>query len=192
MISEYLLQENGIYIYVEVVRSQRRTIGLELKADGRAVLRIPKRLSDRSARAFLDQKRDWLFQKETARRKKAEQWKDSRMPAYEDLTASEKRKIRQKFIEKASYYGAEMGVSFGRVSVRNQRTRWGSCSSDGNLNFQYRLYYLPEELMDYVVIHELAHRRHMNHSPAFWAEVARICPDYKKRMKMLRQIPLSP
>jgi hypothetical protein len=81
-----------------------------------------------------------------------------------------------------------MGITYGRISVRDQKTRWGSCSSKGNLNFNYRLYYMPQHLMDYVIIHELSHRRQMNHSKLFWAEVQKYCPDYKKCVNELNTI----
>ena len=185
MISEYLLQENGVFIYVEVVSSKRRTIGLSLKAEGHAVLRAPKHFTDQDVRRFLEMHRDWLFRKNAEIKKRAEALQDYQIPPFAELRAADRRRIREKFEEKAAFYAARMGVSYGRITVRDQRSRWGSCSSKGNLNFNYRLYYLPEELLDYIVIHELAHRLHMDHSPAFWAEVAKLCPDYKKRRKML-------
>ena len=84
-----------------------------------------------------------------------------------------------------------MGITFGRITVRNQKTRWGSCSEKGNLNFNYLLYFLPEELLDYVVVHELAHRRHMNHSGEFWAEVGKYFPEYKECRKKLKKIGIN-
>ncbi|WP_460006707.1 M48 family metallopeptidase [Methanogenium cariaci] len=81
----------------------------------------------------------------------------------------------------------EMGVSYGRCSIRMQKTRWGSCSSAGNLNMNLRLYALPIHLRDYVVVHELAHRKELNHSPAFWSEVAAYYPAYRNAEADLRR-----
>ncbi len=112
--------------------------------------------------------------------------KQTGAPPFGQLSAGEKRRIRKTFEEKVTYYSRLMGVSVGRIAIRNQRTRWGSCSSKGNLNFNYQLCYMPERLLDYVVIHELAHLRQMNHSRAFWQEVEKFCPDYKTLRKELR------
>jgi hypothetical protein len=92
------------------------------------------------------------------------------------------------FLERLRLYAPRMGVTYNRVTIRNQKGRWGSCSAKGNLNFNYRLHYLPEELMDYVVVHELAHRIHMDHSAAFWAVVEAYDPDYRNCQKRLREI----
>lgn len=80
-----------------------------------------------------------------------------------------------------------MGVSYGRVSIRDQRTRWGSCSGKGNLNFNWKLSLVPDEILDYVVVHELAHRIEMNHSANFWREVEKILPDYRERRMWLKE-----
>ena len=102
-------------------------------------------------------------------------------------TARDKNSSRKLIEQRAAYYAAKMGIAYGRISMRNQKTRWGSCSSDGNLNFNCRLLYVPLELLDYVVVHELAHRRHMNHSAEFWKEVEKYLPDYKERKARLKQ-----
>ena len=80
-----------------------------------------------------------------------------------------------------------MGVSYGRISIRAAKTRWGSCSADGNLNFHWKLVLMPPEILDYVVVHELAHRREMNHSDRFWAQVERVLPDYRERRRWLKE-----
>ena len=108
-------------------------------------------------------------------------------PPLKDLPASERKRVRDIIVRRVNYYCAYMRVSVGQVAVRSQKTRWGSCSTKGNVNFNYLLAYMPEELLDYVVIHELAHRRYMNHSKDFWSEVEKYCPDYKKRRKELKE-----
>lgn len=93
---------------------------------------------------------------------------------------------RDIFCRKTEYYARIMGVTYGRISIREQKTRWGSCSSRGNLNFNWRLILAPEEVLDYVVVHELAHRREMNHSKAFYAVVESVLPHYHAARKWLR------
>ena len=80
-----------------------------------------------------------------------------------------------------------VGVTVGRVTIRNQRTRWGSCSAKGNLNFNCLLMLCPENVRDYVVVHELCHRLEMNHSPRFWADVEAVLPDYREPKRWLRE-----
>ena len=92
---------------------------------------------------------------------------------------------------RTGYYARKMGVTYGRISIREQKTRWGSCSSEGNLNFNCRLLFVPDRIVDYVVIHELAHRRFMNYSKAFWKEVEKYMPDYKEQKKLLSRFAIK-
>lgn len=110
------------------------------------------------------------------------------IPAPQELTQNQIEQMKLEFETKTKKYAAQMNVTYGRITIRNQQTRWGSCSSKGNLNFNYRLFFLPEELRDYVIVHELAHRRQMNHSKLFWAEVEKVLPDYKVRRQALKRI----
>ena len=87
--------------------------------------------------------------------------------------------------ERTDHYARLMGISYGRITIREQKTRWGSCSSKGNLNFNWKLVLMPMDLLDYVVVHELAHRREMNHSKDFWRIVEEVLPDYRERRKRL-------
>ena len=87
---------------------------------------------------------------------------------------------------KVKHYAGLMNVQYGRITIRNQKTRWGSCSSKGNLNFNCLLMLAPDEVVDYVVIHELCHLIDMNHSKAFWKQVEQMMPDYQKHRKWLK------
>jgi len=116
---------------------------------------------------------------------------------YTGLTAAERRRLetlekryrtaaRARFESRAEYYQKFTGGYYSSITVRDQKTRWGSCSSRGTLSFNYRLIFAPPEVLDYVVVHELCHLTHMNHSKDFWNMVARIMPDYKAHKQWLR------
>ena len=96
-------------------------------------------------------------------------------------------KLRPVLMHRVALYAACMGVTYGKITIRNQKTRWGSCSAAGNLNFNWRLALLPEDLMNYVIVHELAHRLEMNHSARFWTQVENILPDWRERRRRLRE-----
>ena len=91
------------------------------------------------------------------------------------------------FRSRAEFYAPYLGVTFGRVSVKDQRTVWGSCTREGNLNFNWRLTMAPPEVLDYLVVHELAHRLEMNHSRRFWAVVERVCPGHRAQRRWLKK-----
>ncbi len=184
---------------IEVIRSIRRTISLEITSVG-IRLRIPRRLSDLERDIFLQKHAGWLKKKLAARTKRQQGdgygniddvkpfsgMGTDRFPVYAELPAKDKAVIKKAFEDRVSYYADIMGVSYNRITIRDQKTRWGSCSSKGNLNFNFRLYYMPQHLMDYVIVHELSHRRHMDHSKEFWNEVGRFYPEYKKCVEELR------
>ena len=88
---------------------------------------------------------------------------------------------------RTGYYARKMGVTYGRISIREQKTRWGSCSSVGNLNYNWKLVLMPPGVLDYVVVHELSHIGNMNHSRRFWQRVASVLPDYQMRQRCLKQ-----
>ena len=177
-------------IRVEVVYSRRRTLGLEVRADGRVILRAPKGLSNQAVMDFVKERQAWIVQKwfetERIRRQKAE-----RPPRdYEQnpaLEAQYRKEARRRITERAAYFAEKMGVDYGRIAIKAAKTRWGSCSARGNLNFHWKLILMPPAILDYVVVHELAHRIEMNHSPRFWTQVERILPDYRERRRWLKE-----
>lgn len=103
------------------------------------------------------------------------------------LEAWYRRQGRRVFAERVAYWNAQFGFSYGRIAIRDQKSRWGSCSRQGNLNFNWRLLLAPLAVLDYIVIHELAHLKEGNHSPRFWALVAEKCPNYREQRDWLRQ-----
>jgi len=99
-----------------------------------------------------------------------------------------KEQARSLVHSRLQYFAPLCAVSYKKVAIRNQKRSWGSCSSLGNLNFSYKLLFLPTCLRDYIIVHELCHLKEMNHGPKFWAEVALVMPEYKQYVKELRQM----
>ena len=162
-----------------LVRSRRKTLAIQINPDGSVLLRCPQRLPRREAEAFLERKRPWIEKHLSAR-------KPVTPLTQEELTRLT-AKAKTVLPAQVRHWAQRMGLTFGRVTIRSQRTRWGSCSAKGNLNFNCLLMLCPERVRTYVVIHELCHRRQLNHSAAFWAEVARYCPDYPDSRQWLKE-----
>ncbi len=173
-------------IEYEIVRSSRRTISIQLREDGSVLVRSPYAVSDRTIRQFVESKSDWI---ESARKKLLA--RAETLSKVEPLTEAELRQLAEQAAERipgrVAHFAPLVGVSYGRITIRAQKTRWGSCSAQGNLNFNCLLMLCPAEVLDSVVVHELCHRKEMNHSPAFYREVYRVFPEYDKWHKWLKQ-----
>ena len=100
---------------------------------------------------------------------------------------SYREKARAILTDKTEYYGRLIGVTYNRIRIADQKTRWGSCSSRGTISYNWHLILLPENILDYVVVHELCHLLEMNHSPRFWSQVEKILPDYRERRNWLKK-----
>ena len=162
---------------IEIIKSRRKTLSLEVRPDGRVVVRAPLRAPKYAIREFVEKHEAWLEK----HLKQAEEWREQKKQV-EKLTESEIRTLAEKALEvipeRVRYYAPLIGVTYGRITIRNQRTRWGSCSAKGNLNFNCLLMLTPPEVLDSVVVHELCHRREMNHSGRFYEEILKVFPDY--------------
>ncbi len=172
---------------IELIRSKRKTISIEITPEARVIVRAPKYASVSEINRVIGEKADWIHKHlrkmEELQRKRAEE--PVEVLSSQDiklLTTRAKRIIPQR----VRYYADLMGVKYGRITIRMQKSRWGSCSSKGNLNFNCLLMRTPDEIIDYVVVHELCHLKEMNHSPRFWAEMEKVFPDYKDRRKWLK------
>ena len=165
-----------------LTRSRRKTMAIHLHPDGTVEVRCPTRMKKADIDAFVREKQPWI-------RKHLAVLADR--PPLRPLTPSEIRTLAQQaaqFVpQRAAYFAPKIGVTYGRITIRAQRTRWGSCSAKGNLNFNCLLMLTPPEVLDYIVVHELCHRKEMNHSPKFWAEVEKILPNYKEQKHWLKQ-----
>ncbi|MCF0137970.1 MAG: M48 family metallopeptidase [Oscillospiraceae bacterium] len=163
----------------EIIRSGRRTLTLQIKG-GRVIVRAPFSVSEKQIADFVSKNSGWIEK----HLEKAVQ--SSTQKLTETELAELYEKARTYIPQRAAYYAPLVGVSCGRISIRCQRTKWGSCSGKGNLNFNCLLMLAPPEVIDSVVVHELCHLKHMDHSERFYAEVLRVLPDYRSRYKWLR------
>lgn len=173
---------------VTVIRTNRKTVAIQVNSDLSVTVRAPRRASQKDIERILKEKEAWIL-------KHVEQIREKKV-AYdamevEPLTNEEIHELADKALkyipERAAYFAKLIGVDYGCITIRNQKSRWGSCSSKGNLNFNCLLMLTPVEVIDYVVVHELCHRKEMNHSQKFWAEVAKIMPDYQEKRKWLKE-----
>lgn len=170
------------HISYGLIRAQRKTMALKVSEAGTVTVRIPYGVRPEEADRFVEAHVDWIRKRIAECRERA-----AARPAYTDREREAgKRLAKELLLKKCRYFAERMGVSYGTVTVREQKTRWGSCSAKGNLNFNWKLVLMPPEILDYVVVHELAHRLQMNHSAAFWAEVGKILPDYRERRQWLK------
>lgn len=172
---------------ITLIRSRRKSLAIEITPELQVVVRAPAQMPVREINAFVQEKDDWIrahLQRMAEKKRLREQCREQALSKEElqELAAQAMKLIPQK----VRYYAQIIGVTYGRITIRNQRTRWGSCSGKGNLNFNCLLLLMPEEVLDYVVVHELCHRKEMNHSARFWEEVEKILPDYRQRRKWLK------
>ncbi len=233
----FLSFEDGSGYPYEIIKSDRRTMALQVKKGGEVVVRIPKGLSFRSGHELVQKNKSWIYThmkgiQASLKKKEEFHWEDGakvllwgksyilrvvsdywrksfrvsiregelilagpvekqagpelEMVIKEVMKLFYRQEARKYLEKKTAGWAADMKIGYSRIAVRDQATRWGSCSTKGNLNFNWRLVLLPEGLADYVVVHELAHRIHMNHSRAFWGVVEGKLPDYRLRRKLLK------
>jgi predicted metal-dependent hydrolase len=158
---------------------------LAVYSDGRLVVTAPQALRQSGIESFILQKSKWLLDKlEFFRQQPVQIFTKERKKDYYKHRAGALKLVKMRL----EYFNRLYAFKFNRISIRNQKTRWGSCSQKGNLNFNYKIVFLPEKLADYLIVHELCHLRELNHSRRFWDLVARAVPDYKSARTELKKI----
>ena len=194
----------------QVRKSKRRTMSLEIKQDGGVLVRVPKMTPDFLIKKFVQQHGEWIEQKRSQAIKRhrlvlnkhfvpgekflflGEEYDlklglASQDKAREVFEKWYKQEFRGLINERVEYFANMFGYKYDRLRISSAKSRWGSCSSNKTLSFVWRLVMAPMEVIDYVVVHELAHLKHMDHSARFWAEVERMMPDYKEHKAWLKE-----
>ena len=171
---------------IEIIRSKRKTMSLEVTKELIVLVRAPYFVPQKEIEQFVESKTLWIEKSLAKMKQRKEETK-----SVEHLSNEEIRHLANEALavipDKVAYYAEKIGVTYGRITIRNQKTRWGSCSGKGNLNFNCLLMLTPERVLDYVIVHELCHRKEMNHSERFWKEVEKVMPDYKEQREWLKE-----
>lgn len=169
-------------IFYQIKKHKRaRKIKVAVHNTGEVVVTVPFFISRKKGEDFLKTKIAWICQ----RVPENNQASKLRRQSQKDYLV-QKEKARSLITSKVEQFNQFYKLPVKKIFIRNQKTRWGSCSSQGNLNFNYKLINLPEKLSDYIVVHELCHLKELNHSQKFWQLVSQTIPDYKERRRILR------
>ena len=177
---------------IELIRSSRKSIAIEIDRDLKIKVRAPQRMNQNQIMRFVKEKEQWI-RLHLAKMIQLQKMQEKEMTDTQraTLTPEDLQRLmvlaRREIPVHVKYFAEQMGVTYGKITIRNQKTRWGSCSQIGNLNFNCHLMEMPTEILDYVVVHELCHRKQMNHSRLFWMEVEKVLPDYQVRQRWLKQ-----
>ncbi len=174
---------------IEIIKSKRKSVAIEIKTNLRIIVRAPLYMSNRAIESFIEEKKDWILKSiKTVKERNEKHKQKEKLPCFSSLEIKElTQKAKQIIPQRTEYFANIIDVKYNRISIRHQSTRWGSCSSKKNLNFNCLLVLCPQEITDYVIVHELCHLRHPNHSKAFWNEVFKFCPEYKKHREWLKK-----
>lgn len=173
-------------IKCEIIRSRRRTSRIEINSEGIIRLRVPLRTTKKRALEIIEENREWIEKHLTValrEKKKVE----SLSPLTDEDICRLKKEAEKYIFSRTAYYAAIIGVSYGKITIRCQRKRWGSCSREGNLSFNCLLMLTPPEVIDAIIVHELCHRLEMNHSEKFYGHVLKVYPEYRRWNKWLRK-----
>ena len=168
-----------------IIKSLRKSCSITVERDGTVTIHAPFFMSEKKINKIIEERKEWI---EKAQKKIAN--RAEKLSSLTPITSSEidslKATAKPIIEKKVRFFADKTGVEYGKITIRNQKTRYGSCTATGNLNFNCLIMLMPEEIIDYVIVHELCHIKEMNHSHRFWKAVEDILPDYKERRKWLK------
>ena len=177
--------EREVFVYHHIKSRRMRRLSVTIHKNKEIVVRSPDFISVSDIESFLKQKSDWI--------RKALKKIDESVPGVvhsKEEVMEYKNKARGILLERLPFYNRQYNFSWKKVTVKIMKTRWGSCSSKGNLNFNYKIALLPSSLADYIIVHELCHLKEMNHGERFWSLVEKQMPQYKQLRKELKKYQL--
>lgn len=171
---------------ITIKRSRRKSVSIEITRDADVIVRAPLKMKTAEIEKLVKEKSAWI-EKSLAKVRQNANTADSLPPFNVRDLEKMKKQAGEIIPARVRFYAEKIGVDYGKITIRCQKTRWGSCSSAGNLNFNCLLVLTPPEVLDSIVVHELCHRKQMNHSPLFYSEVLRVFPEYRKWEKWLKE-----
>jgi len=187
-LEKQIILENQKITYAIRKSKRAKRMRLAVYCDGTIVITTPFDLQENVAEKFIREKMNWLFSKINYFKKF--KYISIGKHSHRDYLGYKEKAFC--FIqERILYFNKIYGFEYNKINIKRQKTRWGSCSKGGNLNFNYKIIFLPEKIRNYIVVHELCHLKEFNHSKNFWNLVAGIIPDYQKIRKELKQNLLS-
>ena len=175
MMDKLIIEDVTLPIFIR--RSHRKTLAISVTEGIELNVKAPMGMADAKIEKFINQKRVWIYKQ--AKRIQEENAKHVEYTKREETLLRER--ARHVLTEKTDKYKKELNVEYKKIRIGDQKTRWGSCSSKGIISYNWRLILMPEDIQDYVVVHELCHLHEMNHSMKFWEWVSKIIPDYKEK-----------
>lgn len=182
---QHFVELEGKEVPYNIVRTKRRTIGIVIDQSGDIEIRIPGWVTVGEVERFVEEKKSWIIKT----RKKMASRNKVRRADWDQLKDNYgiwmNGRGGELFKKKVDDWAEIIGVTYNRLSLRDVSSRWGSCTSKGNIMFSWKVFAMPERVVDYLIVHELVHRKYMNHSTQFWEEVGRYVPEYKKIKKEL-------
>ena len=161
---------------IRIIRTDRKSFYIKSELNG-FIVRVPQKASNEEIEKFLTQHSRWIENQKLRVQKLRTEYEQLKPLSKTELIEI-KNEAKKVICEKVEYYANQLGVSYGRITIRTQRSRWASCGVNGNLNFNAILMLAPKKVLDSVIVHELCHIKVRNHSDRFYAEVLRIFPDY--------------
>jgi predicted metal-dependent hydrolase len=185
MVKNYKLMIGSEIISCKIKKNGKATrLKITVDINGVSVV-IPSFVQEIEAKRFLEAKKNWIM----TRVKELQVHQEEQLAQGElrkQLASWYRQQATEAIMSRVMYYSEKVGVVYHTVRIKDQKTRWGSCSAKKNLNFSWRLIMAPPEVLDYVVVHELCHLIHLNHSPAFWQLVKNQLPDYSRHKRWLK------